>query len=98
MPQQPRRQGALGSGVVVSPDGYILTNHHVVDGARQIDVELTDGRTYKATVVGSDAPSDLAVLKVGPATSPRFPWATATRCAWVTWRWRWATRWVWARP
>jgi Do/DeqQ family serine protease len=70
MPQQPRRQGALGSGVVVSPDGYILTNHHVVDGARQIDVELTDGRTYKATVVGSDAPSDLAVLKVEARNLP----------------------------
>jgi Do/DeqQ family serine protease len=69
-PQQPRRQGALGSGVVVSPDGYILTNHHVVDGARQIDVELTDGRTFKATVVGSDAPSDLAVLKVTASGLP----------------------------
>jgi Do/DeqQ family serine protease len=54
----------MGSGVVVSPDGYILTNHHVIDGAREVTVELTDGRSYEAEVVGSDPPSDLAVLKV----------------------------------
>src|SRR5919108_3371782 len=64
-PQTPeRREGGLGSGVVVSPDGYILTNHHVIDGAKDIKVELTDGRVYKAKLVDSDAPSDLAVLKV----------------------------------
>jgi serine protease Do len=61
---EPRREGALGSGVVVSDAGYILTNNHVVEGSKQVDVELTDGRTVKATVVGTDAPSDLAVLKV----------------------------------
>jgi serine protease Do len=63
-PQPGRRQGSLGSGVVVSPDGYILTNHHVIEDSRQVEVELTDGRVLKATVVGSDAPSDLAVLKL----------------------------------
>lgn len=60
---QPRRQG-LGSGVIVSSDGHILTNHHVVDGALEIIVELTDNRTFPAKLVGSDPPSDLAVLKV----------------------------------
>jgi Do/DeqQ family serine protease len=59
-----RRQGGLGSGVIVRPDGYILTNHHVVEGAEEVNVELTDGRSFKAKVVGSDEPSDLAVLKV----------------------------------
>ena len=59
-----RRAGGLGSGVIVRPDGYILTNHHVVAGAESVNVELTDGRSFKAKVVGSDQPSDLAVLKV----------------------------------
>src|SRR5215218_7223440 len=64
MPPQERREGGLGSGVIVRPDGYILTNNHVVDGADQVKVELTDGRSFTAKVVGTDAPSDLAVLKI----------------------------------
>ena len=62
MPSQ--REGALGSGVIVRSDGYILTNNHVVEGAEQVNVELNDGRTLKAKVVGTDAATDLAVLKV----------------------------------
>ena len=69
-PRRERRAVALGSGVIVSPDGYILTNHHVVEGAEQIKVELNDGRTLDARVVGSDEPSDLAVLKVNAANLP----------------------------
>jgi len=68
MPRQmPReyKQRALGSGVIVSNDGYILTNNHVVDGADDIKVDVTDGRTLTAKVVGTDAASDLALLKVG---------------------------------
>lgn len=72
--QQPRGEErverGLGSGVIVSADGYILTNHHVVDGAQEIRVELNDGRTLPAKVVGSDAPSDLAVLKVEATDLP----------------------------
>ena len=66
MPRMPRsqRQRALGSGVIVSGDGYILTNFHVIDGADDVRVEMTDGRTLVAKVVGSDKPSDLAVLKI----------------------------------
>ncbi|HET7392437.1 MAG TPA: Do family serine endopeptidase [Candidatus Binatia bacterium] len=60
----PRVQLGLGSGVIVSPDGTILTNHHVVDGAQEIQVELTNHRLFSAKVLGSDPPSDLAVLKV----------------------------------
>jgi Do/DeqQ family serine protease len=62
-PRAPRRQG-LGSGVVVGGDGHILTNHHVIDGAERITVELSDRRTFDAELVGSDAPSDLALLKI----------------------------------
>jgi serine protease Do len=62
--QQERRQAGLGSGVIVHPDGYVITNHHVIDGAEEIKVELTDLRTFDAKLVGSDPPSDLAVLKI----------------------------------
>jgi Do/DeqQ family serine protease len=57
-------QHGLGSGVIVREDGYVLTNHHVVDGAEEITVELSDRRSFTAKVVGSDPPSDLAVLKI----------------------------------
>ncbi|HJT67500.1 MAG TPA: Do family serine endopeptidase [Pyrinomonadaceae bacterium] len=62
--QTPQVREGLGSGVIVREDGYILTNHHVIDGADKIQVDLNDSRTFEAQVVGSDPPSDLAVLKV----------------------------------
>lgn len=67
-PEQHRR--GLGSGVIISTDGYILTNHHVIDGAEQIRVDLNDNRTLNAKVVGFDPPSDLAVLKVDATNLP----------------------------
>jgi Do/DeqQ family serine protease len=66
---QPKRE-ALGSGVIVTQDGYILTNHHVIDGADQIKVDLNDNRSFEARVVGADPPSDLAVLKVNATGLP----------------------------
>jgi len=60
----PRRGSNLGSGVIISQDGYILTNHHVVEAADQIEVALADGRKAKATVVGSDPETDLAVIRI----------------------------------
>jgi Do/DeqQ family serine protease len=68
-PAQPTREG-LGSGVIVREDGYILTNHHVIDGADKIQIDLNDNRTLEAQVVGSDPPSDLAVLKVNAGGLP----------------------------
>ncbi|AVS73359.1 trypsin-like peptidase domain-containing protein [Paracidovorax cattleyae] len=57
-------QTGLGSGVIVSPDGYILTNNHVVEGADEIEVTLADSRRTRATVIGTDPDTDLAILKV----------------------------------
>ncbi len=59
-----RLQSSLGSGVVAHADGYILTNHHVIDGADEIRVALKDGRSVLATLIGTDPDSDLAVLKI----------------------------------
>jgi Do/DeqQ family serine protease len=66
-------QRGVGSGVIVTADGYILTNHHVIDGAEGIKVDLSDGRTLDAKVIGSDKPSDLAVLKINAANLPVLP-------------------------
>lgn len=63
-------QAGLGSGVIVSPEGYVLTNNHVVEGADEIEVMLNDGRRAKAKVIGTDPDSDLAVLKI---TLERLP-------------------------
>ena len=74
----PRQQG-LGSGVIVSGEGYVLTNHHVVDGAEEIKVEMNDKRSYAARLVGSDQPSDLAVLKVDEPDLPVLPMGDSDR-------------------
>jgi serine protease Do len=64
MPEAKERVGSLGSGFIVHPDGYVVTNHHVVDRARQITVELLDGRKLPADLISSDPEADLAILKI----------------------------------
>jgi len=59
-----QRQSGLGSGVIVSPDGYIVTNNHVIETADQIEVALNDGRKFGARLIGRDPETDLAVLKI----------------------------------
>ena len=70
MPQPPQGGTSFGSGFIISADGYVLTNHHVIDGASEVIVHLTDRRELKARVVGSDANSDVAVLKVEASNLP----------------------------
>src|SRR5713226_4326914 len=72
-------QHALGSGVIVQADGVLLTNHHVVDGADQITVELPSRQTFSAKLIGSDAPSDLAVLKIDASSLPTLSLGNSDR-------------------
>ena len=75
----PQQQRGLGSGVIVTADGYILTNHHVVDSASKINVELSDRRVLQAKLVGQDPPSDLAVIKVEGENLPVVPIGDSTQ-------------------
>ncbi|QWT21848.1 Do family serine endopeptidase [Bacillus sp. NP157] len=70
MPSQPREQTSLGSGFVISADGYILTNDHVVDDADEVKVRLQDRRSFTAKVVGKDPQYDIALLKVDASALP----------------------------
>jgi serine protease DegQ len=72
-----QRASSLGSGVIVSPRGYILTNHHVVEAADEIEVALADGKKLKARLVGSDPETDLAVLQVSNGTLPSITFGDA---------------------
>jgi len=78
MQRQPEQQG-LGSGVIVSADGYVLTNNHVVTGADVIKVSLNDGRELTAKVVGTDPKSDLAVIKIDAKDLPHITFADSEK-------------------
>ena len=79
VPQQPQLQHGIGSGVIISPDGYIVTNNHVVDGATQIKVTLHDRRVLTAKVIGVDKLTDLAVIKVDAHDLPAISWGDSSK-------------------
>ena len=79
LPAQPQIEHGVGSGIIITPDGYIVTNAHVVDGAVQIKVTLNDRRILKAKLIGVDKLTDLAVLKVDVANLPSIAWGDSTK-------------------
>jgi serine protease Do len=78
-PQQPQIEHGIGSGIVISPDGYIVTNNHVVQGAVQIRVTLNDRRVLPAKLVGADKLTDLAVIKIDAKNLPTIAWGDSTK-------------------
>src|SRR5580658_6119153 len=83
MPGQGRGQRqiehGIGSGVIISPDGYIVTNNHVVDGAMEVRVTLHDRRSFPAKVIGTDKLTDLAVVKINAKDLPTIAWGDSTK-------------------
>jgi serine protease DegQ len=77
LPDEAQRASSLGSGVIVSASGYVLTNHHVVEAADEIEVALADGRKLLAKVAGSDPDTDLAVLRVDAENLPAINFGSA---------------------
>jgi serine protease Do len=76
---QPRIEHGLGSGVIISPDGYIVTNNHVIDGAVDIRVTMTDRRILSAKLIGADPLTDLAVIKIDGTNFPSVPLGDSTK-------------------
>ena len=79
MQPQNRIEHGLGSGVIISPDGYIITNNHVIDGAVDISVTMSDRRVFPAKLVGHDPMTDLAVLKIDGSNLPNVPLGDSTQ-------------------
>ncbi len=73
------KEQSLGSGVIVSPDGYIVTNNHVIEQAEEIRVTLYDGRTFMAKVVGVDTKTDLALIRIKAKNLPTIPWGDSRK-------------------
>ena len=77
--QRPQIEHGIGSGVIISPDGYIVTNNHVVDGAVDIHVTMSDRRVLPAKLVGADPLTDIAVIKINGANLESVPWGDSTQ-------------------
>lgn len=72
-----QREKGMGSGVIISADGYIITNNHVIDGAERLEVLLNDNRIFNATVIGTDPATDLALLKIDCTDLTVIPWGSS---------------------
>ncbi|HZP05024.1 MAG TPA: Do family serine endopeptidase [Terracidiphilus sp.] len=79
MKPQPQFEHGIGSGVIISPDGYIVTNNHVVNGATQIRVTMDDRRVFTAKLIGVDKLNDLAVIKINGSNLPSIPWGDSAK-------------------
>jgi len=79
MPEEQQPRGGIGSGVIVTRDGYILTNNHVVEGATEVKVSTSDRKEYPAKVVGTDPRTDVAVIKIDAGNLPVLPISDSTR-------------------
>jgi serine protease Do len=79
LPPREHRGGGMGSGVIVSPDGYIITNNHVVEGANELTITLPDKREFKGKVVGTDPKTDLAVVKIDASGLPHVRWGDSSK-------------------
>ena len=80
-----QRAQSLGSGVIVSADGYVLTNNHVVDRGVEVTVTMPDKRELRAKVIGVDAATDIAVLKIDAANLPTMPWGDSAKLKVAEW-------------
>jgi Do/DeqQ family serine protease len=80
-----RRAQSLGSGVIVSPDGYVLTNNHVIDQGVEVTVTMPDQRELRAKVIGSDAATDIAVLRIDASNLPTMPWGDSAQLKVAEW-------------
>lgn len=79
LPERESEQRGMGSGVIVTPDGYIITNNHVIEGADELKVLLPDEREFKASVVGADPKTDIAIIKIEAQELPRVTLADSDR-------------------
>jgi len=91
-------QQGLGSGVIVSPEGYILTNNHVIEGAAEIQVTLSDSRRAMAKVIGADPDTDLAILRINLDRLPVITLGNSDTAQVVTACWPLAIPLVWGKP
>jgi serine protease Do len=77
-PQEPQIERGIGSGVIISPDGYIVTNNHVIEGAVDIRVTMSNRKILQAKLIGADPLTDLAVIKIDGGNLPSVPWGDST--------------------